>query len=175
LFQGVFGQARRVYSLPGMDVRELEITIEATLAASRPTTRDLRDALVDYFVLVTRPFIEKGLAHTHPDADEGLIRRLLLSRLSALWRGLPSKWEAPRIEDLLAFRLRIERYACVRPDERMERARRLLDDLALAATIADKLRNVKQKSPVRKLKLISGGGEVTEPRGRLAIVRREPT
>lgn len=155
-----------------MDLRELELTIEATLATNRPRARDLRDVLVDYFLAVGRPFMEKGLEHTHPDADERLVRRLLLVRLGSLWRDLGTRWDDPSVADLAVFRRRIDAYACVRPDdESLARARRLIDSLQLAVTVTERLLGLTRPAPARRLMLIDGGGERTEPRGRLELVR----
>ena len=156
-----------------MDARELEITLEATLAMSRPTPRDLRDAIVDYYVVAARPFLEQGLAYTHPDADEGVIRRLLLLRLTTLWHGRASSWDDPKMADLIVFRARIEQYACVRSSPRFLRVQQLLDDLVLAVTIGERVHDLARRIPRRRLRLISGGGEVSAPRGRLAVVRPE--
>lgn len=157
-----------------MDARELEILLEATLAVNRPSARDLRDALVDYFVLVGRPFVEKGLAYTHPNADEGLVRRILLTRLGLLWSGRCSPcspWEDPAVQDLVVLRRRIEQYACVCPAGHTPRLKKLLDDLVLAATISERAQALARLPRRRRLKLLAGGGEVSAPRGRLALVR----
>lgn len=154
-----------------MDLRELEVTLEAALAVSRPTTRDVRDALVDYYAAVARPFIERGLQHTHPEADDALIRRIMMMRLGRLWGDLGSAWEKPTLEDLSRLRARIDKYACVKDDAPLLKARRLLDDLMLSAAVSERLRSVKARKPMRRLKLIEGGGEISEPRGQLRIVR----
>ena len=155
-----------------MDMRELEITLEAALAVTRPTPRDVRDALVDYYATVARPFILKGLAHTQPNADEPVVRRMLMLRLGTLWNDLGSPWDNPSLEDLRLFRERIDRYACVRENEQLLKTRRLIDDLMLAAAVSERVRTLKQ-GHMPKLELIDGGGEVSEPRGQLRLVRDE--
>lgn len=153
-----------------MEMQELEVTLEATLAVARPTLRDVRDALVDYYSTVARPFIAKGLLHTQPEADEPLIRRLLLTRLTTLWGDLPSPWEDPSMDDLRVFRRRIDEYACVRDRDQLQRIRRLLDEIVLAASLGAALRK-DPKDPHRGLQVIQGGGEQTPPRGELHLVQ----
>lgn len=155
-----------------MDLTQLEISLEAALSNRRPSPRDVRDALVDYYAAVTRPFIERGLAHTHPKADDGIVRRLLMLRLASLWKDAESPWSAPTLTDLEAFRLRIERYACVAEDERLAKSRRLLDDLMLAAKVGARLGAARQRA-LRRLRVIPGGGEASSPRGTLHLVRSE--
>jgi hypothetical protein len=157
-----------------MDLHDLEITLEAALAVSRPTPRDVRDALVDYYAVVARPFIQKGLSHTHPEAAEPMVRRLLMLRLSTLWHDLPSPWETPTLADLRLFRERIDRYACVREDEKFLKTRRLMDDIMLAASVGERVRQMKAgRAPAMKLRVIEGGGEISQPRGALRVVRSE--
>jgi hypothetical protein len=156
-----------------MDYRELEITLEAALAVTRPSPRDVRDALVDYYATVARPFIEKGLSHTQPTADESVVRRMLMLRLGTLWNDLGSPWDSPSMDDLRVFRERIDRYACVREDERLLKTRRLIDDLMLAAAVSERVRALRQGKAVPKLELIQGGGEVSPPRGQLHVVGSE--
>jgi len=157
-----------------MDVPELEITLEAALAVTRPTARDVRDALVDYYTAVARPFILRGLAHTSPQPDEGLVRRLLMLRLGVLWNDLGSPWDSPALEDLRIFRRRIDQYACAGPDARYDKARRLIDQLVIAAAIGEHVKLVRERPPIRKFMLIRGGGRVTAPCGRLKLVAPEP-
>jgi hypothetical protein len=154
-----------------MDAQTLETNLEAVLRNARPTLRDVRDALVDYFAAVATPFIEKGLAHTHPDADPALVRRLLVARLSTLWNDLGAPWDAPTVEALARFRERIDRYACVRDELPWRRSQRLLDELLLQVAVEERVRALRARAPVRRLKVIEGGGEVTEPRGQLRLVR----
>lgn len=157
-----------------MDVRDLEISLEATLAVTWPSTKDVRDALVDYFVVVARPFVLRGLAHSEPAADEATVRRILNARLGTLWRNLGSRWEEPSVDDLARFRERIEHYACVRRDDpTLQRARRLLDDLLLAAAVSERLRAVRQRTGQRRLRVIAGGGQRTAPRKLLKLVPPE--
>jgi hypothetical protein len=145
-----------------MDLHDLEITLEAALAVSRPTPRDVRDALVDYYAVVARPFIQKGLSHTHPEAAEPMVRRLLMP------------WETPTLADLRLFRERIDRYACVREDEKFLKTRRLMDDIMLAASVGERVRQMKAgRAPAMKLRVIEGGGEISQPRGALRVVRSE--
>jgi hypothetical protein len=158
-----------------MDFRELEITLEAALAVTRPSPRDVRDALVDYYATVARPFIQKGLSHTQPLADESVIRRMLMLRLGTLWNDLGSPWDNPSLEDLRVFRERIDRYACVRDDERLLKTRRLIDDLMLAAAVSERVRALKAGRASPKLEVIDGGGELSPPRGQLRIVGTEAT
>jgi len=155
-----------------MDVNELETTLEAALAVTRPNPRDVRDALVDYYAVVARPFIQKGLSHSQPDANETIVRRLMMLRLGTLWNDLESPWDNPTLEDLKIFRERIERYACVKPDdEKMLKARRLIDDLMLAAAVSERIRSMKTGKPVLpQLEVIEGGGEISAPRGQLRLV-----
>jgi hypothetical protein len=152
-----------------MEMHELEVTLEATLAVARPTPRDVRDALVDYYSTVARPFIARGLFHTQPDAGEPMVRRLLLVRLTTLWGDLSSPWEDPTLDDLRIFRQRIDEYACVREHQQLHRIRRLLDEIVLAASIGGDLNKEPGKS-VRTFRVIQGGGEQTPPRGDLHLV-----
>lgn len=157
-----------------MELEELEHTLEAALAVTRPTTRDVRDALVDFYMTAARPFVVRGLSHTHPGAEEAVIRRVLALRLPALWRQLRSPWEEPTLDDLARFRQRIENYACVVRDERFNRTRRLLDSLMLGAAVANRLESVRQRKATRRLKVVEGGGELSPPRGHLRLVREAP-
>lgn len=155
-----------------MEATDLEKVLQATLAVQRPTSRDVRDALVDYFVVAAGPFIQRGLAFSQPDADLATLRRLYEFRLRHLWRGLGSRFEEPALADLAQFRQRIDRYACVSAGtERLLRVRRLLDELMLSVVVRERLEAVRRRDPVRKLKPIEGGGETTAPRGQLRLVR----
>ena len=157
-----------------MDVRELESTLEATLAVTRPTPHDLRDALVDYYAAVARPLILRGLVHTHVGPDEALVRRLLMLRLGVLWNDLGSSWDAPALEDLRIFRRRIEQYACADAEDQFEKSRRLIDQLVIAATIGEHVRLTRGQASSHRFTLIPGGGRgVSQPSGRLKLVRPE--
>lgn len=155
-----------------MEAGDLRKVLEATLAMERPTAIDLRDALVDYFAVVGGRFIRRGLAYTQPEADAEAIRRLYELRLRTLWRGMRSPFDRPSLADLANFRKRIEQYACVDlANEELRRVRRMLDDLALAVTVRERLDAVKKRrQPVRKLWSIPGGCETSPPRGRLRLV-----
>jgi hypothetical protein len=153
-----------------MDLRPLEATLESLRLAGRPTPRGIRDALVDYYATVARPYILKGLRHTQPDADDALVHRLLLLRIGTLWNDLPSTWESPTIEDLRTFRRRIDEYACVPDDPRFAKVRRLLDEVMLTAAVTARLELARARQPVRRFSLIRGGGVRTAPRGRLRLV-----
>ena len=157
-----------------MEIRELEVTLEAALAVTRPTPRDVRDALVDYYATVARPFVVRGLAHTHPNADAGLIRRLLMVRLGLLWGDLDSPWAKPSLEDLKSFRQRVDDYACVRDRQELSRVRQLLDELLIAASVGETLRRSRAGIAAKpRFELISGGGRLSPPRGRLRLVSGE--
>ena len=156
-----------------MDLQELEVTLEAALAVTRPTARDVRDALVDYYAAVARPFLLRGLIHSNPEPDEQLVRRLLMLRLGVLWNDLGSAWDTPALEDLRIFRRRIDQYACAGTDERYDKARRLIDQLVIAAAIGEHVKLVRARPPIRRFTLIRGGGRVTEPRGQLKLVQPE--
>lgn len=156
-----------------MEIRDLETTLEAALAVTRPTARDVRDALVDYFATVARPFVLRGLSYTEPAADDATIRRLLMLRLGTLWHDLPSSWDQPTLQDLGRFRERIEQYACVKENPALGRSRRLLDDLMLAATVSERLETLKARRTMRRLEVFDGGCEVSPPRGQLRLVRPE--
>ncbi|MFM2151674.1 MAG: hypothetical protein RL199_109 [Pseudomonadota bacterium] len=153
-----------------MPPTELERTLEAMLKA-RPTPRDLRDGLVSYFLVVGRPFVLRGLSHLQAVPDESLVRRLLLSRARLLWQGLSSPWESPSLADLTTLRDRIDRHVG-RPAELVgTRTLALLDELALAAAVTERLKT-RPRPPivVRRLRVIEGGGDVSAPRGRLQLV-----
>lgn len=154
-----------------MDAQALQTNLETLLRNSQPTTRQLRDVLVDYYAAVVTPFLRKGLAHTHPEADDALVRRLLIARLTTLWNDLGSPWEQPGLEALARFRERIDRYACVRNEPPWQRVRQLIDELILQVAIEERVRATKTRAPVRRLRVIVGGGEVSEPRGCLKLVR----
>ncbi len=152
-----------------MELQELEVTLEATLAVARPTLRDVRDALVDYYSTVARPFIAKGLIQTQPEAGEPLIRRLLLARMTTLWADLASPWEDPSLNDLQTFRRRIDADACVRERDQLQRVCQLLDEIVLAASLGEELQK-DRKDLRRGFHVIQGGGEQTPPRGDLHLV-----
>ena len=154
-----------------MEAGDLETTLQATLAARAPSARDVRDALVDYFGLVGRSFVTKGLVHTDPEASDAVVRRMLVSRLALLWKGAGSTWDRPDLVDLAHLRTRIEQWSCVRGDTRYDRLRRLLDELFLAAAVTERMRAVRGRAPVRRFRLIEGGGELSPPRARLRLVR----
>ncbi len=153
-----------------MPPTELERTLEATLK-THPTARDLRDGLVSYYLVVGRPFIMRGLSHLGTSPDESLVRRLLLSRVRLLWQGLSSPWESPSLADLTALRDRIDRHVGRPADVVGTRVPALLDELALAAAVTDRLKTRPRPTiVVRKLRVIEGGGDVSAPRGRLQLV-----
>jgi hypothetical protein len=159
-----------------MESADLEKVLRATLAVQHVTARDVRDALVDYFVVAAGPFIQRGLRYSQPDADAATLRRLYELRLRLLWHGLPSKFDAPTLADLARFRQRIDRYACVAAaDARLLHVRRLLDELMLAVAVRERLEAVRGRVPLRRFQSIDGGGETTAPCGRLALVRAGPT
>lgn len=159
-----------------MEEFHLETMLKTTLRNRAPTARQVRDALVDYFGLVGRRFVAKGLQHTDPGADDAQVRRMLVARLALLWKSARSTWDEPDLRDLLALRLRIEQWACCQTDERYAELRRLLDELFLAAAVAQGIKAVKEKTPAaRRLKLIRGGAELSPPKGRLRILRQAPT
>lgn len=153
-----------------MQERALEEAI-ATRLAGQPTACDVRDVLVDYLGLVGGRFVMKGFAHTDPNVDQATIRRVLVSRLALLWKGSKSTWASPALRDLALLRLRIEQWSCSRRDERYARIRSLLDELFIAAAVAERLKAARGRRPVPRLELLDGGREVSPPRGRLRIVR----
>ncbi len=157
-----------------MPPTDLERTLEAMLK-TRPTARDLRDGLVTYYLVVGRPFILRGLSHLGTAPDESLIRRLLLSRARLLWQGLSSSWESPSLGDLTTLRDRIDRHIGRPADLVGTRTLALLDELALAAAVTERMKT-RPRPPivVRRLRIIEGGGDVSEPRGRLQLVAPPP-
>jgi hypothetical protein len=152
-----------------MPPSELERTLEAMLK-TRPTARDLRDGLVSYYLVVGRPFILRGLSHLGTVPEETLVRRLLLSRVRLLWQGLSSPWESPSLADLTILRDRIDQHVGRPGDIVGPRTLALLDELALATAVTDRLKSRKPPIVVRKLRVIEGGGELSEPRGRLQLL-----
>lgn len=158
-----------------MEEGDLETVLKGTLNARELTTRHVRDALVDYYGLVGRRFVAKGLQHTDPDADDALVRRMLVERLALLWKGANSSWDKPELRDLALLRIRIEQWSCCRTDERYLNVRNLLDQLFLAAAVAQGIRAVKARTPVRKLELITGGAHLSPPKGRLRLIRKTTT
>jgi hypothetical protein len=153
-----------------MPPNELERTLEAMLK-TRPTARDLRDGLVSYYLVVGRPFILRGLSHLGTAPEESLVRRLLLSRVRLLWQGLSSPWESPTLGDLTTLRDRIDRHVGRPADLVGTRVLALMDELGLAAAVTERLRT-RPRPPivVRRLRVIEGGGDLSEPRGRLQLV-----
>jgi hypothetical protein len=156
-----------------MDVTRLEDTLVTALAA-RPTTRNLRNILVDYYTLAARPHIERGLRHTAPGFADDTVRRILLLRIGTLWHDLASTWDEPSLEDLRTFRRRIEDYACVRHDPQFSRTQRLLDELMLAAAVSRRVDAARARQRPRKFLVIEGGGRRSAPCGRLRLVGAEP-
>lgn len=165
----------RETSSQAMEEGDLETMLKATLKSRELTVRNVRDALVDYYGLVGRRFVAKGLQHTDPHADDALVRRLLVERLALLWKTSNSPWDKPDLRDLARLRIRIEQWSCCRADERYVRLRSLMDELFLAAAVAQGILAVKARTPARKLELINGGAELSPPRGRLRILRNATT
>jgi len=151
-----------------MDAKELEVVLEAALALRHPTKKDLRDALVDYFVAAATPFIRRGLAHTEPDADEATVSRLVMARLNTLWQDVSPLRGEPSLEGLARFRQRIDRYACAAENPALERPRRLLDELLVATAVSERLRSPAARAA--RLRLIRGEGGGGAPRGVLRLV-----
>lgn len=154
-----------------MDVQQLESQLERAAQAKGPTPRDVRDALVDYYGFVGAAHVARGLVHTHPGADAALMRRLLVQRLTVLWRGLGSTWADPTLPALGALRERIDRWACARSMSELARAKGLLDEIFLAAAVTERMQAVKARPVARRLQVIEGGGATTPSRGRLRLVR----
>jgi hypothetical protein len=156
-----------------MELRELELTLETTLAVTRPTPREVRDGLVDYYSTIAKPFVVKGLAFTDPKADETLVRRLMLARLGLLWQDLSSPWDRPTLDDLRVFRRRIERYSCMKHDPGMVKIGELIDQLFLGASVGERLEASRAKKPVRRFQLVEGGGNLTAPIGKLRLLKAD--
>ncbi len=153
-----------------MEIPELERMLEATLAVTRPTPRDLRDALIDFFVTFGVATTAKLLPEEAEPPDDGLVRRLLLARLDHLWGDLGSSWVEPSVADLLVFRRRLERHAGFTPGPENARVRTLLDEVTVAAMVTERLARLRRSAPMKRWSVVDGGGERTEPRGRLELV-----
>ncbi len=164
------GAARGVKRRPPVETIELERMLEATLAVGRPTPRDLRDALIDFFVAFGGPTTAKLLGPGEAPPDEGLIRRLLLARLDHLWADLGSTWAEPAVSDLLIFRRRLERHAGFVASSGNARVRALLDEITVAAMVSERLAKLKRVGVGPRWPVVTGGGELSEPRGRLELV-----
>lgn len=156
-----------------MELRELEQTLETTLAVTRPSPREVRDGLVDYYSTIARPFIERGLAFTDPDADESVIRRIMLVRLGTLWQDLGSPWDRPTMDDLRTFRRRIERYSCFKHEPGIAKIGELLDQLFLSASVSERLTTTRERMATRHFQVIEGGGNATAPLGKLRLIRAD--
>lgn len=162
--------AQVVKCLRGVETTELERMLEATLAVTRPTPRDLRDALLDFFVTFGAATTAKLVPDEPQPPEDGLIRRLLLARLDHLWGDLGSSWAEPAVADLLVFRRRLERHAGFVATSENARIRTLLDEVTVAAMVTERLARIRRTTPVKRWSVVDGGGERTEPRGRLELV-----
>lgn len=150
-------------------VGRLESGLEEALQLRRTTECDLRDALVDYYAIVARPHVVAGLRHTQPDADDAVVRRLMVARVGTLWGDLPSPWGNPTLIDLKRFKDRIDRYACISDDPSLDRVNQLLEQLFLAATVRERL----PAARARRFKIVARGSPNEPPRGRLHLVPRD--
>lgn len=171
--------ARFVMRRAVMDVRDLEISLESALAVTWPSRRDVRDALVRYFVTLARPMVLQGMQAKLDEkaggkgakVEEAALRKQLNTRLAILWAGSSAQWEDPALDELIRFRERIESFASLRrEDPELKRARQLLSDLFLATAVAERLRALRRRSHRQGLRLIQGGGEISAPRHTLRLV-----
>jgi len=148
-----------------MDAQLLERRLDELLTRERAAPLSLRDALFEYWVVVSGAQLPAPLSRE----DEPALRRWLIRRLDLLWMGMDSTWESPVLEDLVRMRHRLEQLpeAQGRPD--LAGVRRRLDALALIVVASHRL-GQPPRLP-RQWQLLRGGGETSAPRGALHVVQ----
>ena len=147
-----------------MDATSLERRLDALLARERAAPLELRDALFEYWVVVSGAQLPAPLSRE----DEPALRRWLVRRLDLMWMGMDSTWASPTLEDLVRMRQRLEQLPEAQGRPELAGVGRRLDALALIVVASRRLGDVPRLPP--QWQLLRGGGETTAPCGALHVV-----
>ena len=147
-----------------MDTHALERNLDKLLVRARAVPLELRDALFEYWVVVSSAQLPLPLSLE----DEPALRRWLSRRLELLWMGMDSPWESPVLDDLVRMRHRLEQLPEAQGRPELAGVRRRLDALALVVAASRRLGHGPRLPP--QWQLLHGGGETSAPRGALHLV-----